>query len=125
MSVRDLFIQAPHLCGANNHGKHSEIAKIVWDQEQRENKFPRIAGESAAQRVDFLFDWECIDYSNREYCASLAELSVLAHYGNEHDDKASRKMAEELAMALLLKEPLYPDVAEILTVEQSARGNWF
>jgi hypothetical protein len=124
MSVKDLMVQAPKLCGAFHAEKHAKVAELVWHHEKEKNGFPRTDGEDAYDRIAFLFDWDCDDFNKRDYCISLALLNVLAHYGKEHGDKESAERAEQLAKDLAVDEINYPDVASALTVEAAARGWW-
>jgi hypothetical protein len=126
MSVKELLISAPALCGAAYPKKHGQIARLAWEYEEKNNGFPRIPGETARQRIDFLFDWGCKDFEKQEYCAKLATLAVLSHYGLSHDDPDSLAEALSLSVELEALEPDYSDVSAILTVESaSAMGNWF
>jgi hypothetical protein len=124
MSVRDLFIQAPHLCGAHYADKRSTVAQIVWDHEMENKAFGRINGESAIDRIAFMFDWPCDNEDMREYCLQLGNLNVLAHYAKEHGDTDARAEADELKPLLESEEKNFPAVAKILTVEQAYSGWW-
>lgn len=124
MSVKELIEKAPELCGAKHAEKLKKVAKLVWDAEKANAAFKREEGESALERIEFLFDFSCADEKKKEYCKRLCELNVLAHYAAEHDDKASEILATELKQELLLAEPQYPDVAQVLSVESAARGWW-
>jgi len=124
MSVKQLLIDAPRLCGAAYHAKHARIAELVWQDEVTDGAFQRVSGESAHDRIAFLFDWRCDDYGKREYIKRLVELTELAHYGAEHADALAKKSAEVLSVELLAQESAYPDVAATLSVAEASRGWW-
>jgi len=125
MSVKNLIILAPELCGAFNAKKHAKVAELVWDHEVNHNGFPRVEGESAMERIAFLFDWPCINEAKKEYIRNLVGLNVLAHYRNEHGDNKGPEDAVYIASKLSADESIYPDVASILSVESAARGYWY
>lgn len=124
MSVRDLIVQAPALCGSAHAEKHAKVAAIVWDHESEKKGFQRVDGETAAERIGFLFDWECEDKAKRDYCMHLGVLTVLAHYANEHADLEAGVEADKLKATLEPQESLYPDVSKVMTVAQAAGGWW-
>ncbi len=124
MSVKDLFIQAPHLCGAANAEKHAKIAKLVWDFERNENGFPKVDDESPDQRIAFLFDWPCENEEKKSYIQYLAQLAVLRHYEKEHGDVVAGDEADILAVSLSELEPMHLDVAAVLTVAEANIGWW-
>lgn len=124
MSVKKLIEKAPELCGAKYAKKLARVASLVWEDEKKNNGFPRIKEESALDRVEFLFDFRCDDECKKDYCKKLCELNVLSHYASEHGDHEAGIKAIELKEQLKAVEADYPDVAEVLTVEVASRGWW-
>jgi len=124
LSIKNLFMEAPRLCGAAYAAKHAKIAELVWDHEVNCNGFPCMHGETGRQRIEFLFDWSCMDEKKREYCLNLAHLNELAHYAAEHQDAEAGIEADELTKRLTIEELQYPDVAKVLSVQTASRGWW-
>lgn len=125
MSIKNFLECAPELCGAENEKKHRKVAGVVWQVEAAGREFRREPGESAEDRVSFLFDWPCKNEKKREYCKRLATLAVASHYAIEHGDVDAMAEAEGIKIELEAEEALYPDVQEVLSVETAARGFWF
>lgn len=117
-------MEAPRLCGAAHAAKHAKVAELVWDHEVKFNGFPRSMEETGKQRIAFLFDWPCADEKKREFCLNLAHLTELAHYAAEHGDAEAGVEADELTKRLEVEEDLYPDVAQVLSVQTASRGWW-
>jgi hypothetical protein len=124
MSVRDLFIQAPHLSGAHWAEQHAEWREHIWRIEMEKMGFGRKPGRPTIERIAFAFDFSCEKEDVKEYCKDLTHLCMLRHYELEHDDKEAKAEADDLYAVLEPREVNFPTVAAKFTVAQ-ANGGWW
>ena len=127
MSIKKLAILAPELCDAENAKRFGRIAELVWEDEQKDKDgvFARCVRDHLYpySRIDPAFAWSCppkMD-AKKAYIKDLVVYAELMHYIDMH--KEDNTGMEELKYDLLEKEPLYPDVQAVASVE-SIKGTW-
>ena len=127
MSIKKLAILAPELCDAENAKRFGRIAELVWDDEQKDKDgvFARCVRDHLYpySRIDPAFAWSCPPQmdAKKAYIKDLVVYAELMHYIDMH--KEDNTGMEELKYDLLEKEPLYPDVQAVASVE-SIKGTW-
>lgn len=129
MSVRELFIQAPILCGASNAERNAAINQYIFDTERnnRDSVYVRNKEDEVdpVNRLAVGFQWPCSDESRKIHIMNLIKFNMLRHYIVEHKELQYQEEASRLEVLLLAQEEFNAPVAEILTVAQAAMGYWF
>ena len=127
MSIKKLAILAPELCDAENAKRFGRIAELIWEDEQKDKDgvFARCVRDHLYpySRIDPAFAWSCPPQmdAKKAYIKDLVVYAELMHYIDMH--KEDNTGMEELKYDLLEKEPLYPDVQAVASVE-SIKGTW-
>lgn len=133
MSVRELVVKAPYLCGASDASSYSKIAEMIFDSEKEnaDSPFKRSAKDvdDPLNRVKFAFMFNDGDEGKKSQCMRLARIAELTHYKVCHKDNSVNDELDALVLEAVDSEVDYPDVAQVMTVDQAAdvalaAGGW-
>lgn len=126
MGIVDLAKRAPELCGAEHSEQHARIAELVFKDEIENIDSPFSRVKDIRSRILPIAGWipSNGNEEKKKYILDLAEYACMRHYIVEHKDHKYEKEAQDLAVSLAQREPLYKDVSSVYSVAHASGGIW-
>jgi hypothetical protein len=127
MRVRDFFVKIPELCGGKNADRWASIIGYVYDLELMDDSaFDRNAEDKADpdNRFEVVFAFNGGNPDKVEQCKRLVRILMFNHYLEDHNEPEYREAIEANYKVALAAQELYPDIADVMSVEDAMLEGW-
>jgi len=131
VKVFDFAMQIPYLCGAEDPERWARLSKMAYDDEMDHDRsvFKRKETDffqpGRRLRSAFAFTAFPHDAGKAAHCMNLLKIWEISHYEKEHGESGHEAEKQDLILDAIEAEKKYPDIAEVLTVEQAvANYGW-
>lgn len=131
VNVLAFAMRIPYLCGAEDPERWARLNKMAYDDELDHDKsvYARKISdmETPGRRLRVFFGFTAFkhDQDKAKHCYNLLKIWEISHYEIEHGESGHEKEKQNLIVEAVSDEKKYPDIAEVLTVEQAvANYGW-
>lgn len=132
VSVLDFAMRIPELCGSPDPERWAVQIRAAYEDERskgRASAFYRgdLDRKVLGWRLRTVFGFTAFEHDKgpAEHCYNLLKIWEAAHYRIEHGETQYADEEERLIAVAAVDEARYPDIADVLTVQQaSENGGW-
>lgn len=131
VNVLDFAMRVPYLCDSEDPERWARINKMAYDDEIDHDRsvFKRketdISEPGRRLRPAFAFTAFQHDKGKARHCYNLLKIWEISHYEIEHGEAGHEKEKQDLMLDAIADEKKYPEIAEVLSVEQAvANYGW-